>query len=67
MRSQLPDPEVRRKAWPDYTFGCKRILFSSDYLPALQRPNAELVTEPIERVEPEGLRPPTARCTRSTA
>ena len=29
MRSQLKDPAVREKAWPDYTFGCKRILFSS--------------------------------------
>ena len=44
MRWQLRDPEVRRKAWPDYTFGCKRVLFSSHYLPALQRPNVELVT-----------------------
>ena len=47
MRWQLRDPDVRRKAWPDYTFGCKRILFSSHYLPALQRPNVELVTERI--------------------
>ena len=39
MRWQLRDPEVREKAWPDYTFGCKRILFSSAYLPALGRPN----------------------------
>ena len=37
MRWQLRDPEVRRKAWPDYTFGCKRVLFSSQFLPALQR------------------------------
>jgi cation diffusion facilitator CzcD-associated flavoprotein CzcO len=37
MRRQLRDPEVRRKAWPRYTFGCKRVLFSSHYLPALQR------------------------------
>jgi len=56
MRMQLRDPEVRRKAWPDYTFGCKRILFSSAYLPALQRPNVELVTEPIAAMAPEGLR-----------
>ena len=56
MRAQLSDAEVRRKAWPDYTFGCKRILFSSTFLPALQRPNVELVTEPIEAVEPQGLR-----------
>ena len=55
MRSQLKDPEVRRKAMPDYTFGCKRILFSSYFLPALQRPNVELVTEPITRITPTGL------------
>ena len=55
MRSQLKDPALRRKAWPDYTFGCKRILFSSHYLPALARPNVELVTEPIARVTPEGI------------
>ncbi len=55
MRSQLKDESVRRLAWPDYTFGCKRILFSSDYLPALQRDNVELVTEPIARATREGL------------
>jgi len=55
MRSQLKDPEVRRKVWPDYTFGCKRVLFSSGFLPALQRPNVELVTEPIARMTPEGV------------
>jgi len=50
MRSQLRDPDVRRRAWPDYPFGCKRILFSSAYLPALQRPDVELVTDRIERI-----------------
>jgi cation diffusion facilitator CzcD-associated flavoprotein CzcO len=55
MRWQLRDPGVRRKVWPDYTFGCKRILFSSWFLPALQRPNVELVTEPIARLSPEGI------------
>ncbi|WP_051581649.1 flavin-containing monooxygenase [Pseudonocardia acaciae] len=54
MRRQLRDKDVRRKAWPDYTFGCKRVLFSSEYLPALQRPNVELVTEAIERMDPSG-------------
>jgi len=56
MRRQLPDPELRRRAWPDYTFGCKRILFSSHYLPTLGRPNVDLVTEPIAEVTPAGLR-----------
>jgi cation diffusion facilitator CzcD-associated flavoprotein CzcO len=55
MRSQLRDPELRRKAWPNYTFGCKRVLFSSDYLPTLARPNVELVTDAIERMTPAGI------------
>jgi cation diffusion facilitator CzcD-associated flavoprotein CzcO len=56
MRSQLKDPTLRAKAWPDYTFGCKRVLFSSHFLPALQRPNVELVTDAIVSVEPSGIR-----------
>ena len=56
MRRQLPDPELRRRAWPDYTFGCKRVLFSSHYLPTLARPNVELVTESIEELTESGLR-----------
>jgi cation diffusion facilitator CzcD-associated flavoprotein CzcO len=56
MRRQLRhDPELRRRVWPDYTFGCKRILFSSYYLPALTRENVELVTERIARLRPEGI------------
>lgn len=55
MRSQLRDPELRRRLWPDYTFGCKRVLFSSDFLPTLARPNVEVVTERIDRMTPEGI------------
>ena len=55
MRFQLKDPAVRRKVWPDYTFGCKRVLFSSSFLPAVQRENVELVTEPIASVAPDAL------------
>ena len=56
MRWQLKDAELRRKVWPDYTFGCKRVLFSSHFLPALQRPNVELVTEPITQLTPRGVK-----------
>jgi cation diffusion facilitator CzcD-associated flavoprotein CzcO len=56
MRSQLPDPELRARAWPDYTFGCKRVLFSSHYLPTLALPNVELVTDAITEVTETGLR-----------
>ncbi|HUA11113.1 MAG TPA: NAD(P)/FAD-dependent oxidoreductase [Solirubrobacteraceae bacterium] len=55
MRSQIRDGELRRRIWPDYTFGCKRVLFSSYFLPALQRPNVEVTTEAITEVRPEGL------------
>lgn len=55
MRSQVKDPELRRKLIPDYTFGCKRILFSSWFLPALQRPDVELVTDPVTRVTQTGV------------
>jgi cation diffusion facilitator CzcD-associated flavoprotein CzcO len=56
MRSQLPDPALRARAWPDYTFGCKRVLFSSHYLPTLALPNVELVTDAIIEVTETGLR-----------
>jgi cation diffusion facilitator CzcD-associated flavoprotein CzcO len=56
MRSQLKDPVLREKVWPDYTFGCKRILFSSQFLPALERPNVELETARIEAIVAEGVR-----------
>jgi cation diffusion facilitator CzcD-associated flavoprotein CzcO len=55
MRSQLKDSKLREKAWPDYTFGCKRILFSSHYLPALARANVELVSDAIARITPTGI------------
>lgn len=56
MRSQLSDPALREKAWPRYTFGCKRVLFSSDFLPTLQKRNVRLVTDSIEQIEPSGVR-----------
>lgn len=55
MRMQLRDREVRRKVWPRHAFGCKRILFSSSYLPALQRPNVDVVVERIARIEPDAV------------
>ncbi|MGZ6696209.1 MAG: flavin-containing monooxygenase [Solirubrobacteraceae bacterium] len=55
MRGQVRDPELRRRIWPDYPIGCKRVLFSSQYLPALQRANVDLVTEPIARISERGV------------
>jgi cation diffusion facilitator CzcD-associated flavoprotein CzcO len=55
MRWQLRDRDRRRSVWPDYTFGCKRVLFSSYFLPTLARPNVELVTDPISHMTPAGI------------
>jgi cation diffusion facilitator CzcD-associated flavoprotein CzcO len=55
MRWQLRDPGLRQKVWPDYTFGCKRILFSSWFLPTLARDNVELVADPIARLSEGGV------------
>jgi cation diffusion facilitator CzcD-associated flavoprotein CzcO len=52
----IPDPELRRRVTPSYQFGCKRVLLSNDYYPALLRPNVELVTDAITAVEPSGIR-----------
>jgi cation diffusion facilitator CzcD-associated flavoprotein CzcO len=52
---QITDPALRAKLTPHYTIGCKRILLSSDYYPALVRPNVELVTDPIARITKSGL------------
>jgi len=51
----VKDPELRTKLTPNYTAMCKRLVMSSDYYPAMQKPNVELVTESIERVEAQGI------------
>ena len=51
LRSQVKDPALRAKLTPDFRIGCKRILISSDYYPALTRPNVELVTDAIASID----------------
>jgi cation diffusion facilitator CzcD-associated flavoprotein CzcO len=50
------DPELRERLRPDYRAACKRLVIAPDFYGAIQRPNAELVTEPIERIERGGVR-----------
>jgi cation diffusion facilitator CzcD-associated flavoprotein CzcO len=47
MQRQIADPVLRAKLTPDYQPGCKRLLISNDYYPAIAASNTELVTEPI--------------------
>jgi cation diffusion facilitator CzcD-associated flavoprotein CzcO len=56
LRRQVKDPWLRRQLTPDFTPGCKRMLVSSDYYPALQRENCKLIDWPIATMSPVGLR-----------
>lgn len=56
LKQNVPDPELRAKLTPDYQAACKRLIFASDFYPAISRDNAELVTDGIERIEAKGLR-----------
>jgi cation diffusion facilitator CzcD-associated flavoprotein CzcO len=55
IKRQIPDPELRRKVTPDYTIGCKRILISDDYYPALTRPNVAVITTGIREVRAHSI------------
>lgn len=55
LQAQIIDPQLREKCVPDYVMGCKRVLFSNDWYPALARPDVDLVTDAIERIVPDGV------------
>jgi cation diffusion facilitator CzcD-associated flavoprotein CzcO len=55
LRRSVPDPELRRILTPDYTIGCKRLLFSNDWYQALCRPNVDVVPHAVEEVRPRGV------------
>jgi cation diffusion facilitator CzcD-associated flavoprotein CzcO len=52
----VKDPRLREALRPDYRAMCKRLVVSPDFYQAVQRPNAHLVTAPIECVEAGGVR-----------
>jgi cation diffusion facilitator CzcD-associated flavoprotein CzcO len=56
LENSVADPELREKLRPDYQATCKRLVMSEDFYDAIQRPNAKLVTEGIERIEKSGVR-----------
>ena len=55
MRKQIKDPELRRKLTPDYQIGCKRILPTDEWYPALAQPNVEVITGGLTEVRPQSV------------
>ena len=55
LEKTVPDEELRRKLTPEHPMGCKRLVFSSDYLAALTRPNVEVLTSPARALRTRSL------------
>jgi cation diffusion facilitator CzcD-associated flavoprotein CzcO len=55
LRRAVRDPALAAKLRPHYALGCKRLMYSNDYYPALARANVDLVTQAITRVTAQGI------------
>ncbi|GGF95414.1 monooxygenase [Rhodococcoides trifolii] len=55
IAKSIDDPALREKLTPDYRIGCKRILGSDTYYPALNREHTQVITDGIEKVTPRGI------------
>jgi cation diffusion facilitator CzcD-associated flavoprotein CzcO len=56
LRRQVPDATLRAKLTPTDPMGCKRILFSNEWYPALARDHVDVVTDNVTGLEPTGVR-----------
>jgi cation diffusion facilitator CzcD-associated flavoprotein CzcO len=50
LERQVPDKKLRAKLVPDYPLGCKRMLISNEWYPAISRPNVEVIAEGLREV-----------------
>ncbi|MFK7887983.1 MAG: flavin-containing monooxygenase [Gammaproteobacteria bacterium] len=55
IRRSIADPALRATVTPDYRIGCKRVLISNDYYPALTRDHVEVVTQGVEALDETGV------------
>lgn len=55
LRHQVRDLALRRALTPDYAIGCKRLVLSDDYYPAMTQPNVRLVASGVVRVERDAI------------
>jgi cation diffusion facilitator CzcD-associated flavoprotein CzcO len=55
LERSVADPVLRAKLTPDYTMGCKRVLLSNDFYPAVTQPNVDVVTAPIAEIRPRSI------------
>jgi cation diffusion facilitator CzcD-associated flavoprotein CzcO len=56
LKQSVKDETLRKKLTPAYVMGCKRVLISNDYFPALQRSNVHVITNPITEINTTGVK-----------
>ena len=56
LKHHIKDVELRAKLTPDYPIGCKRVLFSSEWYPALAMGDVDVETAAVSEVTPTGVR-----------
>ncbi len=61
LRRQIKDPVLRKTLTPDYPMGCKRILLSNNYYPALAQPHVSVVSGAVQEVDATGVIGPDGR------
>lgn len=55
LEATVPDEELRRKLTPEHPFGCKRLVFATDYLQAMTKPHVEVVSSPARYLRSRSL------------
>ena len=56
LEKYIKDDRLRRHMLPDYELGCRRLIPTNDYLPALARENVDVDINGIECITPRGIR-----------
>jgi cation diffusion facilitator CzcD-associated flavoprotein CzcO len=54
-KCQIKDPELLKAVTPNYTVGCKRVMISNDWYPAIARKNVRVVPRPVKTLCEDGL------------
>ncbi len=55
LKRSVSDEKLRKKLTPDYVMGCKRVLISNEYYPALVRKNVEVIIDSIQQINETGV------------
>jgi cyclohexanone monooxygenase len=55
LANSVADEQLRRKLTPEHPMGCKRLVFSSEYLSALTQPHVEVLSSPARYLRARSL------------